>query len=127
MSTISDRIVELIETTNGLTKSKFATGIGVSAAFVSQLCSGVREPSDRTIADICRVYDVNEQWLRTGEGEMLVKLTPSEELAIFTAQLQKEDSFRRRFVAALSTLEPEDWVKIQEFVDKLANKTTNPE
>lgn len=123
---MNERILQVIKSAQ-ITKTEFARRLNVSQAFVSQICSGTSNPSERTIADICREFDVNEQWLRTGEGEMLVKLTPSEELAIFTAQLQKEDSFRRRFVAALSTLEPEDWVKIQEFVDKLANKTTNPE
>lgn len=123
---MNERILQIIKSAQ-ITKTEFARRLNVSQAFVSQICSGASNPSERTIADICREFDVNEQWLRTGEGEMLVKLTPSEELAIFTAQLQKEDSFRRRFVAALSTLEPEDWVKIQEFVDKLANKTTNPE
>lgn len=111
----------------GLTLEAFGEKIGITRAAVSNIEKGRSNPSEQVIMSICREFDVNEQWLRTGEGEMLVKLTPSEELAIFTAQLQKEDSFRRRFVAALSTLEPEDWVKIQEFVDKLANKTTNPE
>lgn len=81
-------------------------------------------PSDRTIADICRIYNINEQWLRTGEGEMLVKLSPSEELAAFTAQLQREDSFRRRFIAALSTLEPEAWDYIERFMRQLIEENT---
>lgn len=114
---------ELIKKMDGMTKAKFASELGVSAAFVSQICTGVRGPSDRTIADICRIFNVNEQWLRTGEGEMLVQLSPSEELAAFTAQLQREDSFRRRFIATLSTLEPEDWLVIERFMDRLNEKT----
>lgn len=125
METIAGRITALINAIDGLTKAKFAVEIGVSAAYVSQLCSGVREPSDRTISDICRIYNVNEQWLRTGEGEMHVKLTPSEELARFTAQLQNEDSFRRRVITALATLEPDAWDRIEKFLDQLleSNKT----
>lgn len=126
MPKINNRI-EVLRKHLGLTLEAFGEKIGITRAAVSNIEKGRSNPSEQVIMSICREFDVNEQWLRTGEGEMLVKLTPSEELAIFTAQLQKEDSFRRRFVAALSTLEPEDWVKIQEFVDKLANKTTNPE
>lgn len=122
-----DRISQIIKDAQ-ITKTEFAKKLNVSQAFVSQICSGASNPSDRTIFDICSKFDIDENWLRTGEGEMHVKLTPKEELARFTAQLQREDSFRARFVAALEALEPEDWEKIQQFVDALASKNkTDPE
>lgn len=122
-----DKRIKLLRSTLGLTQQEFADRLGMKRNSIANYEIGRNEPIDAVVTLICKTFDVNEQWLRTGEGEMMVKLTPSEELAVFTAQLQKEDSFRRRFVAALSTLEPEDWLKIQEFVDKLANKTTDPE
>lgn len=115
---MKDRI-KLVRQSYALTQAQFAEELGLSRNFVAMVEIGQREPSDRTIADICRVFNINEQWLRTGEGEMLVQLTPSEELAVFTAQLQREDSFRRRFVSALSTLDPEDWLVIEHFIDQL--------
>lgn len=117
-----NRISQIIKDAQ-ITKTEFAKKLNVSQAFVSQICSGVSNPSDRTIFDICSKFDIDENWLRTGEGEMHIKLTPREELARFTAQLQREDSFRARFVAALEALEPEDWAKIQQFVDMLASKS----
>lgn len=48
-------------------KSKAAEKLNVSPAYISQLCSGVREPSDRTISDICRIFNVNPAWMRHGE------------------------------------------------------------
>ena len=63
------------------TKSKAAELLNVSAAYVSQLCSGQREPSDRTIKDICGIFGVNEIWLRTGVGEPFTPISRSEELA----------------------------------------------
>ena len=69
MQTFQDRLRSLIDTL-GITKTKFAEDLHVSSAFVSMLCSGKSLPSDRTIADICRKYNVSETWLRTGEGEM---------------------------------------------------------
>lgn len=120
------RILQIIKNAQ-ITKTEFARRLNVSQAFVSQICSGSSNPSDRTIADICREFGVNEQWLRTGEGEMLIRLTPSEELAAFTAQLQREDSFRRRVVAALATLEPETWDQIERFLDQLLQNKTDPE
>ena len=72
MQTFQDRLRSLIDAL-GITKTKFAEDLHVSSAFVSMLCSGKSLPSDRTIADICRKYNVSETWLRTGEGEMKQK------------------------------------------------------
>ena len=69
MPTINDRIVELIDTF-GIKKIQFAEKLGISSAYASQLCSGVRTPSDRTISDICREFNINRKWLETGEGPM---------------------------------------------------------
>lgn len=70
MSTINARISQVVSH-SGLTKTQFAKEIHVSQSMVSKLCSGAAMPSDRTISDICRVFAVNELWLRTGEGYMV--------------------------------------------------------
>lgn len=69
MPTINSRIVELIDNF-GIKKIQFAEKLGISTAYASQLCSGVRTPSDRTIADICREFNVRREWLEAGEGPM---------------------------------------------------------
>lgn len=80
MPTINDRIVELLDNL-GLKKSQFAEKLSVSQPYVSQLCSGVRTPSDRTISDICREFSVRREWLETGEGPMRIP-EPEEDLEI---------------------------------------------
>ena len=80
MPTINDRIVELIEAL-GLKKSQFAEKLSVSQPYISQLCSGVRTPSDRTISDICREFNIRREWLETGEGPMRLP-EPEEDLEI---------------------------------------------
>lgn len=69
MPTINNRIVELIDNF-GIKKIQFAEKLGISTAYASQLCSGVRTPSDRTIADICREFNVRREWLENGEEPM---------------------------------------------------------
>ena len=53
----------------------------MSENFIWQIEKGQREPSDRTISDICRVYGINETWLREGAGAMYVPKTREETIA----------------------------------------------
>ena len=108
-----------------ITKTEFAKRLGISQAYVSQLCSGVKVPSDRTIADICREFGCNEVWLRTGEGEPFQQRTREEEIMRFAVQTVKgSDEFRKALVAMLAKLEPEDWVNLSKIYDKLSAEYT---
>lgn len=120
MNTINDRIALLIKDL-GITRSSFADRIRVSRPFVSELCSGVKQPSDRTIADICREFGVSLAWLEDGEGKMYVKRSANEELALLVSNIMSDadDSFRKRFITLLMALPPEDWGKIERFIDEL--------
>ncbi len=72
---IGNRIGTLIEAL-GIKKVRFAECINIDQSYVTQLTSGKRKPSDRTIADICREFNVNEIWLRTGKGKMFNPESP---------------------------------------------------
>lgn len=128
MSTIGERIARFIDDTDSLTRTKFAEAIGISPAYVSQICSGVRVPSDRTIADICRAFKLSEDWLRTGNGDMQASLTEDEQLVEFMTDLMAEssDSFRRRFISVVSELDADGWAFLENLADKLAKKKTGP-
>lgn len=66
---MNERICTLIQALK-IKKIEFARRLNISSPFVSELCSGAKAPSDRTISDICRIFNVNEKWLRQGKGEM---------------------------------------------------------
>ena len=123
MQTIGDRI-SLVIKRSGLTKTKFAEHLHLSQQFISSLCSGAKQPSDRTIADICREFNVSEAWLRDGAGDMEVKRTMNQELALMVNELMTEsdESYRKRFVAALLGLPPEFWPERKRFLEKLAER-----
>ena len=53
-----------------LNQEDFAKKLNLSRNFINQVECGKKNMSDRTILEICREFHVNEQWLRTGEGEM---------------------------------------------------------
>lgn len=60
-----------------LTQQEFAERIGVSRANIGKYETGISEPSAAVLSLICREFDVREEWLRTGEGEMF-KPKPSD-------------------------------------------------
>lgn len=66
---IGERIKE-VRKAAGLTQQKFAESLGLKRNTVGSYEINQISPSDRTIADICRVFGVSEKWLRTGEGDM---------------------------------------------------------
>ena len=114
------RISEIVSK-SGLTKTDFAKRIGISQPFLSQLCAGVKTPRDRTIVDICREFDCNEVWLRTGEGEPFKERTREEEIMRFAVQINKgSDDFRKAYVAMLANLSDDGWKGLQEMYDKLS-------
>ena len=75
--TIGERIKELRKS-SGLTLEKFGAKICITAQSVSAIEKGINTPADRTISLICREFHVNEDWLRTGTGEMFAKSYESE-------------------------------------------------
>ena len=112
------RITDIVRH-SGLTKTDFAKKISISQPFLSQLCAGTKIPSDRTIADICRVFRINEKWLRTGEGDMEIADTQREKLQNFFADvLATAPDERSAFVAALDDLPPEFWPLVAELARK---------
>lgn len=121
MEQLSERIRELIRV-RGKKKAEFARALNVSQAFVSQMCSGERMPSDRTIADICREFDVSEEWLRNGTGPMFVEKTRDEELAEFFGHVLARDDFEKRLLAALSRLDESEWAMLEQVARKLLDE-----
>lgn len=120
---MNERIKKILEEL-GLKKVEFAEHLHISRPYASELCSGAKAPSDRTISDICREFGVREAWLRTGEGEMFVQDTQSEQVAAFLADLTKDDSdtFKKRFVEMLAGLSPADWELLERMAEKLTQK-----
>ena len=124
MKTINERIAWLVKNNKKAipkTKTAFANSINLSQPFLSQICAGDRLPSDRTIADICREFRINEKWLRTGEGEMEIADTQRDKLQNFFADvLATAPDERSAFVAALDDLPPEFWPLVAELARKYA-------
>ena len=118
---MKDRI-SLIIKERKITKTEFAKRLNLSQAFVSQMCSGVARPSDRTIADICREFRVREKWLRNNEGDMDIEDTERDKLqAFFSDVLATAPDERSAFVASLADLPDTFWPLVAELARKYAD------
>ena len=110
-----------------MTQSEFGEVLGVKRDVINNIENNrlknpeKQEPLYRLI---CQKFDINEEWLRTGEGEMYIEVDKENQLMIWAASVLKDesDSFRRRFVKALSELGEEEWELIEKFALKLHNK-----
>lgn len=118
---MNERIKDLRKSL-GLTQLEFGEQVGVKANTIGNYEIGLRTPSDAVIRAICREFNVNENWLRTGEGEMF---NPQDEkLAAFVGSLVADDSepFKRRMVELLADLTPEEWKLLEKMAERLTKK-----
>lgn len=100
---MKDRI-KLVIADSKLTKTKFAEALNVSPAFVSQMCSGASNPSDRTISDICRIFDIEEDWLRHGLEPMRAAKSREEEIAeMVSSALSGSSDFKKAVIRMICT------------------------
>lgn len=107
-----------------LTLEKFGKPLGVGKTAISKIENGENNLTDQMILAICREYNVDENWLRTGEGEMFKKLNRQQELAQLTATLfkEEEDSFKSRLIMALAQLNEKEWELLEEISEKITKK-----
>ena len=66
---MNTRIKKLRKTLE-LTQQVFAEKIGLKQNSIALIESGKRNISDQAVLSICREFNVNEEWLRTGTGEI---------------------------------------------------------
>ncbi len=119
--TVNERIKEIRKSLD-LTLDKFGERIGVKKAAVSRWENGDKI-ADRMILSICREFNVNEDWLRNGTGEMFLQRDKLQIISEFAADMVKEpNSFKSRLFEAMAKLDENDWIAIEQIFDKISSK-----
>lgn len=101
MSTINERIKE-IRKNLGLKQKDFAAPLGLTPQAVGNFERREREISNQAIKSICREFNVNEDWLRTGEGKMFderPKKAALEQLETEYSLTPSEKSFIEKYLS----------------------------
>lgn len=118
---MNERIKELRKAL-GLTQQDFADRIGSVQNTITGYETGRRAPSNQVVALICREFNVNENWLRTGEGQMFIQVSRDEEIAAFIGDVLSGETgdFRRRLISVLSRLDADQWELLEHIAEELA-------
>ncbi len=104
-----------------MTQAEFADKILLSQNFIAQVESGKKIPSDRTISDICRIFDINEAYLRYGTGPVK-KVYEGDEYTEAAARIDKNDPKARQAIIDYWKLSDKDKELWWAFVDKFLKK-----
>ena len=120
---MNERLKKLRKTLD-MTQQEFADKLRVPRNTIGGYEVGKSNPSDAAVNNICNTFNVNENWLRNGTGEMFVKMTRDEEIAAFIGKTlhTEDDTFKKRFISMLCALDESDWESIEQIALLLAEK-----
>lgn len=104
-----------------LTQQEFADRIGMKRNSIGLIEIGRNNVSNPAIFSICREFNINEEWLRTGAGEMFVKQSKEEEISGMVHGLLSGESaaFKQRFIAVLSKLDDKEWAALEKYMKEI--------
>lgn len=117
------RIIKIRED-NGLNQEKFAEKIGLSRNFINQVENGKKNISDRTISDICRLFNVNEEWLRTGNGKPYI--SQDDKLSSYIANIAfGDDDFIKDLIMVYMELDDTSKNALKKIASSMAQRIKN--
>lgn len=116
--------IKTLRKTLKMTQDEFSSHLGLSRNFIAQIEIGTKIPSARTVSDICREYNVNEDWLRNGSGGMFIQKSKDKQIAdlLSDIQLSSDDSFKHRLISALARLDSNGWEQLEKLLDMIYQK-----
>jgi transcriptional regulator with XRE-family HTH domain len=124
---IMNERIKRIRQNYGLSQQQFADKLHVSRNYIAQLemKDSNKEPSSRLVADICRVFNVNENWMRTGEGDM--DAPTDDTFASVCAEIGATDPRLQNVIMELWKMTDDDRELLWDFLDRLANASIKKE
>lgn len=113
--------IRILRKSLDMTQEEFSSKIGLSRNFIAQIETGAKIPSDRTIKDICREFNINEDWLRYGTEPM--KVPQTDKLATYLAQISMgNDDFIKDLIEVYMELDQTSKDALKEIANKMAEK-----
>lgn len=105
-----------------LTQAEFARKIGTSQNVFANYEIGRRKPSNSVINNICKTFDINEEWLRTGNGKMKMDIPEEDIYSRAAASVFKEDDATAiEGLKLYYSLSPEAKKAVRDYILQLAD------
>ena len=116
--------IKKIRQNAGMTQREFADRIGVSRNTIAAYETDARVPIDAIIVSICREFTVNEDWLRTGLGNMYAEVNPDIQLSKALGSLLREEagSFKKQVILSLLALNQKEWDTLEKLITSVTKK-----
>lgn len=108
-----------------LTQIEFGDKVGISQGHLTSIESGKRTVTDKSVIAICATFGINEEWLRTGTGEMFIASDST-----IISQLSSEyglDAFEKVLIEGFLKMKPEERTVIKTYVRNLIDTLTTDE
>ena len=126
--TLGERIKKVRKALD-LTQQEFAGRIGTTANVLTNYETGRRNPSASAFNNICKTFNINETWLRMGDGEMFLQQAEEDQIAAAVERLITGESleFKKRLVLALSSLKDEHWLLLEQKLKEIVGESSGEE
>lgn len=108
--------IKMIREYYKLTQDEFGKRIGSARNTIANYESGNRSPSNSVVLSICREFNVNEEWLRDGTGEMFRAEEENSIIAKATMLLGEKDPLFEAFIDTYSRLTPKNRELLYQFM-----------
>lgn len=112
---------------SSLSQTAFAEKLGVTRDIVANWENGRVDVPEVVIRSICREFNVDYAWLKTGEGSMLVEPSIEADMDLIDSVMSGEDEFAKSFFRAFARKSPEEWRKLREDMQSILDEAAASE
>lgn len=121
--------IKEIRIDQNLNQTDFGARVGVKQTTVAGWETGARVPSDTAFLAICRVFGVNEDWLRTGEGEKYMHLSRKDTISAYIGKVNggKVTALEEKLIEFMAETSAEEWEELARILKRFTDTMTAPE
>lgn len=123
MHPVNERIKQVRKLKN-LSQAAFGEPFGASRDMINNVENGRAAVSDMMVAAICRTYNVNENWLRTGEGEPFMQLSREDTIAAYVGKINggKITDTEKCIIKFMAETPVEEWTELAATLRRFADE-----
>lgn len=116
---MNERLKQLRKALN-MKQGDFATALSISQGHLSDIENNRKEVSDRVVSICSLKFNVNEDWLKTGNGDMFNPISEDEELDLYIGRISGgKDEFKKKLIKSLCKLSEDEWDVLKKIISEM--------